>query len=93
VAVLAAEASWKGFAMIRLTVNVPGRPEVYEGAGAKEVGEQIIQRHGPTPGAVPWEDAMDDGWTFPRFVITEELQEWAAAAVGVPQSQVVIQDL
>ncbi|MDR2381368.1 MAG: hypothetical protein LBE08_09400 [Bifidobacteriaceae bacterium] len=79
--------------MIRLTVNVPGRPEVYEGADAQRVGEQIIQYHGPTPGPVPWEDQMDDGWTFPRFVITEELQEWAAHAAGVRLDQISIEDI
>jgi hypothetical protein len=79
--------------MIRLTVDIPGRPEVYQGEGAQQVGEQIIRYHGPTPGPVPWEDKMDDGWTFPRFVITEELQEWAAHAAGVRMEQIRIEDL
>ncbi|MDR2565350.1 MAG: hypothetical protein LBC97_04695 [Bifidobacteriaceae bacterium] len=79
--------------MIRLTVEAPGWPEVYEGAGAKEVGEQIISKHGPTPGPVPWEDQMDDGWVFPRFVITEELQAWAAQAAGVAPEQIRIEDI
>ncbi|MDR0594927.1 MAG: hypothetical protein LBG60_17095 [Bifidobacteriaceae bacterium] len=79
--------------MIRLTVEGSSWPEVYEGAGAQEVGEQIIQRHGRPPGAVPWEDQMDDGWVFPRFVITEELQEWAALAAGVPPAQIRIEDI
>jgi hypothetical protein len=79
--------------MIRLTVNAPGWREVYEGAGAQEVGEQLIARHGPSKGPVPWEDRMDDGWTFPRFVITEELQEWAAELAGTPLDQIIIEDL
>jgi hypothetical protein len=80
--------------MIRVTVDAPGGwPEVYEGAGAKEVGEQIILKHGPTRSQVPWEDKMDDGWVFPRFVITEELQAWAAEAVGVPPGNVRIEDI
>ncbi|MDR2373956.1 MAG: hypothetical protein LBD77_07645 [Bifidobacteriaceae bacterium] len=79
--------------MIRLTVQTPGWPEVYEGAGAQEVGQQIISKHGPTQGPVPWEDKMDDGWTFPRFVITEELQEWAAEATGVTPDRIRIEDI
>ncbi|MDR1635142.1 MAG: hypothetical protein LBS27_09555 [Bifidobacteriaceae bacterium] len=79
--------------MIRLTVEAPGWREVYEGSGAKEVGEQIITKHGPTRSPVPWEDQMDDGWVFPRFVITEELQTWAAEAAGVGLQQVRIEDI
>jgi hypothetical protein len=78
--------------MIRLTVDTPWGREVYEGADAKQVGEQLIAKHGPTRSAVPWEDKMDDGWTFPRFVITEELQQWAAEAAGVAPGQVIIED-
>ncbi|MDR3107442.1 MAG: hypothetical protein LBU05_04500 [Bifidobacteriaceae bacterium] len=78
--------------MIRLTVEAPGWREVYEGVGAKEVGEQMIAKHGRAPGAVPWEDVTDDGWVFPRFVITEELQEWAALATGVAPAQIRIED-
>ncbi|MDR1393956.1 MAG: hypothetical protein LBJ62_08335 [Bifidobacteriaceae bacterium] len=79
--------------MIRLTVNSSRGPEIYEGTGAKDVGEQIIRVHGPSSGPVPWEDQMDDGWVFPRFVITEELQEWAAKAAGVRLDQVRIEDI
>jgi hypothetical protein len=79
--------------MIRLTVDAPGRHEVYEGKTAQDVGEQLIQRYGPSRWAVPWEDQMDDGWTFPRFVITEELQEWAALMAGVPMAQIRIEDI
>ncbi|MDR0366575.1 MAG: hypothetical protein LBH68_07110 [Bifidobacteriaceae bacterium] len=79
--------------MIRLTVDRDGRAEVFEGEGAQAVGEQMIERFGPSRGPVPWEDQMDDGWTFPRFVITEELVEWAAREAGVQASQIRIEDL
>jgi hypothetical protein len=79
--------------MIRLTVETPWGREVHEGADAKAVGEQIIAKHGPTKSAVPWEDKMDDGWTFPRFVIAEELRDWAAEAAGVGTNQILIEDI
>ncbi|MDR1441149.1 MAG: hypothetical protein LBJ02_01950 [Bifidobacteriaceae bacterium] len=79
--------------MIRLTIEAPGRREAYEGADAREVGEQIIFKYGPSQVQVPWEDRMDNGWVFPRFVITEELQSWAAVVTGTTLDAVRIEDL
>jgi hypothetical protein len=79
--------------MIQLTITAPGHHEVYEGQGAQDVGEQLLRRHSTHLGPVPWEDQLDDGWTFPRFVTAEELQQWAARTAGVSVGQVDLREI